>query len=375
MPRLETDIVIIGAGCVGLAIAARLSDNGKSITVVERHSTCGYEASSRNSEVIHGGMYYPTGTLKARFCVEGNARLYEICEQYQIPFRKTGKLIIAREEAERLLLEEIMIRGKINGVPGLRMLSSAKIRELEPAIRTRYALYSPASGILDAVWLMKHFEDLAKEQGVHFRYQNEVVGLEKLSRRFELTLRTGNGTTSQILADWVINAAGLGADVIAALADIDRDAAGYRIHYCKGEYFNVDRRHAGCLNHMIYPTPSEISLGIHTRLRLDGSFALGPDAIYVDHINYDVDPDQQAEFFDSCRQYLPFLKREDLSPDIVGVRAKLQGPNGSFRDFVIRHEADRGLPGLVNLIGIDSPGLTACPAIAEYVCDMLHQAD
>lgn len=361
------NVAIIGAGSVGLAIARRLSAMEKEIVLLERHATFGQDASTRNSEVIHGGMYYPTGSLKARLCVEGNRMLYELCAKHDIPHRKTGKLIIAVTSDEHSKIEDIYRQGEINGVTNLRLIDEPEIRQLEPHIRARWALLSPSSGIMDAEALMSFFEQEAITNGVSVRYNHEVIGLEKDAGLFRITIRRGTGKVEKIFADVVINAAGLFADKIAALAGIETEKNRYNIHWVKGEYFEIDRRHSGKMSHLIYPTPTLVSLGIHVRLRLDGSFALGPNAIYVDAINYDVDLQHLDDFYHDAKRYLPFLERTDLTPGIAGIRAKLQAESEPVRDFVIRHEADKGLPGLINLIGIDSPALTACPAIAEEV--------
>lgn len=360
-------IAIIGAGSVGLAIARRLSATEKAIILLERHATFGQDASTRNSEVIHGGMYYPTDSLKARLCVAGNRSLYELCNRYDVPHRKTGKLIIANSSAERSEIEDIYRQGEINGVPNLRLIDELEIRRLEPQVRARWALLSPESGIMDAVALMRFFEREAIANGVSVCYNHEVIGLEQKTGLFRITIRRSDGEIEEILAEAVINAAGLFADNVAAMAGIDIVKNGYKIHWVKGEYFDVDRRHSGKMSHLIYPTPTPVSLGIHVRLRLDGSFALGPNAIYVDAINYDVDPKHLDDFYHDAKRYLPFLSKTDLTPGITGIRAKLQAQGEPVRDFVIRHEADKGLPGLINLFGIDSPALTACPAIAEEV--------
>jgi L-2-hydroxyglutarate oxidase LhgO len=369
----QANVVIIGAGAVGLAIARQLSYLIKNVVVLERHATFGQDTSSHNSEVIHGGMYYPTDSLKARLCVEGNRRLYQVCRQNGIPHRQTGKLIIANTDDELRNIEEIYLQGQINQVPDLVMLEEKKIKKLEPHIRARWALSSPSSGILDANALMSYFEQIALQNGVKILYENEVVDLEQSGDKYKVTVRQPDGKQGTIYAEVLINAAGLNADKIAAMLGIDIDQQHYRIHWVKGEYFNVHDRHRGKMNHLIYPTPTPVSLGIHVRLRLDGTFALGPNAIYVDAIDYNVDPTHTSEFFESCHGYLPFLKRGDLIPDVAGIRAKLQAKGESVQDFVIRSEADKGLPGFINLVGIDSPALTACIAIANLVGEIYQK--
>jgi L-2-hydroxyglutarate oxidase LhgO len=366
----QADVVIIGTGVVGLAVAERLSSRAKNIILLERHSTFGQDASTRNSEVIHGGMYYPTDSLKARLCIAGNRMLYDICAKYAIPYRKTGKLIIANSADEHQNIEEIFEQGQINQVPDLRIIEQDEIQQMEPHIRAKWALYSPTSGILDAPALLHHFERIATDNGVSVRYDHEVVGLKRSAGKYQVLVRRAIGKIEEISTQVIINAAGMYADRVAAMLGIDISENGYRVHWVKGEYFDVNPRHAGKMEHLIYPTPTPVSLGIHVRLRLDGSFALGPNAIYVDKISYDVNPDHLDEFFSSCREYLPFLEKSDLNPGIAGIRAKLQAKGETVKDFVIRDEADKGLPGFINLLGIDSPALTACPAIAEMVASI-----
>jgi len=366
----KTDIVVIGAGVVGLAITHRLSSIGKKIILLERHNTFGQDASTRNSDVIHGGMYYPTASLKARLCVEGNRMLYEICLRHDIACKKTGKLIIANTDDEIKNVEEIYQQGLINHVPGLRIIDEREVKALEPNIRARYALYSPETGILDAQELMQYFETASLENSVDIRYDHEVVDLAKNGYDYFVTVKTADGGYETLITEVLINAAGMFADKISAMPGIDINDNHYKIHWVKGEYFNISKRHAGKITHLVYPTPTTVSLGIHVRLRLDGTMALGPSAMYIDEINYDVDPAHVKQFYEEGREYLPFLEYADLSPDISGIRAKRQAQNENVQDFIIRNEEDKGLPGFINLVGIDSPGLTACPAIAEMVADI-----
>jgi len=366
----KVDIVIIGAGVVGLAITHRLSSIGKKIILLERHNTFGQDASTRNSEVIHGGMYYPTDSLKARLCVEGNRMLYEICSQNDIACKKTGKLITANTDDEIKNVEKIYQQGLNNYVSGLRIIDEKEIKAIEPNIRARYALYSPETGILDVQELMQYFEMESLENSVDIRYDHEVVDLAKNGDEYFVTVKIADGSVETFATNVLINAAGMFADKISVLLGIDIDGNHYKIHWVKGEYFNISKRHAGKIACLIYPPPTTVSLGIHVRLRFDGTMALGPSAMYVDEINYDVDPAHVKQFYDEGREYLPFLEYADLSPDISGIRAKRQAQGETVQDFIIRNEADKGLPGFINLVGIDSPGLTACPAIAEVVAEI-----
>lgn len=368
----EVDLVIIGAGVVGLAIARHLSrSGGRNIVVLERHATFGEETSSRNSEVIHAGMYYPADSLKARLCVRGNVLMYEFCRDYDILHRACGKLIVGNTDEELQNVTELYQQGKTNGVPLLELIEKARIQQLEPLINARLALYSQTTGLVDVHQLMRACEIQAENSGVLFAYHHRVTAIERLNSGYKIEVLSADGDRLELYSPIIINAAGLEADQIAALAGIDIDQADYRQHYCKGEYFNVSNRHAGKISHLVYPTPTAISLGIHTRLRLDGTLALGPNAFYVAEIDYTVDETHKLDFWNSVCDFLPFITIEDLTPEMAGIRPKLQAEGEGFRDFVIQEESKRGLPGLINLIGIDSPGLTAAFAIAEYVSAMI----
>jgi L-2-hydroxyglutarate oxidase LhgO len=368
----KTDIAIIGAGVVGLAVAERLSRAGKSIVVVERCDSFGRETSSRNSEVIHGGMYYPAGSLKARLCVEGNRLLYDFCRREGIPHRRLGKLIVARSPAEEDKIQSLLGQGTANGVEGLSVLDRQGIMALEPGIPGDAGLFSPTTGIFDTHAFMKRLERIADDRGVIFAYNCEVIAVTRANGSYEIGITDADGLPLVLSCEVVINASGLGADRIAGLSGIDPDREGYRIRYCKGEYFEVAARHRGRLSHLVYPAPSPISLGIHCVLGLEGSLKLGPNAFFVDSIDYTVDAAHRGEFYLAGRTLFPFIEESDLSPGMAGIRPKLQRIGEPFRDFVIRDEGDRGLPGFINLVGIESPGLTSSLAIAKHVETLVH---
>jgi len=365
----RVDIAIIGAGVVGLAIAERLSRSKKNseIVVLERHDGFGRETSSRNSEVIHAGLYYAEGLLKTRLCVRGNPLLYELCRNAGIPYRKTGKIILATEEVEQEQLHRILAQAKTNGASGVHLISREEIEAMEPYVYGISGLYSSESGIVDSHQLMRYFEQTAESKGVTVAYGTEVVGLEKSVGSYVLEVKDTDGQQLQLESEAVINCAGLWADRIAWMAGIDLDVEGYRIYPCKGEYFSISNRHQGKLGRLVYPTPSPIHLGAHAVLSLDDRLKIGPSAVYVGEISYEVDATHQDEFFDKAKRFLPFLELRDLAPDMAGIRPKLYQRGETFRDFVIKEESDRGLSGLVNLVGIESPGLTSCLAIAETV--------
>ena len=368
----EADITIIGAGIVGLAIAAQLSGKGRDVYVLEKNKSHGLETSSRNSGVIHAGIYYPEGSLKARLCVDGNKLLYELCEKHAIPHKKIGKLIVASDDKETEKLHVLLDNGNKNGVTDLRLLSASEVKKLEPNIKAAAAILSPSTGIIDVHAAMDCFCHKAKRNGAIIAYGSEVIGIEKAGGGYKITMRESGGNfsfTTRIL----INCAGLDCDKIAGLEGIDVDKAGYRLHFSKGEYFWVGHGKNTMVSRLVYPVPPGAGggLGVHVTLDLQGRMRLGPNAYYVDKIDYTVDPGHKRQFYESAARFLPFIEYDDIEPDMAGIRPKIEGSQNDFRDFIIRHEHDKGLPGIINLIGIESPGLTASPAIAKYVENIL----
>ncbi len=365
--------MVVGAGVVGLAIASELARRDRDLFIVEREERYGMGASSRNSEVIHAGIYYPKGSLKAELCVKGNRMLYSICRENRIPHKRLGKLIVATNEEEMKTIEGLYRQGRENGAEGLEMIDEEMIRRFEPEVRAIGAIYSPSTGILDAHALMDHFYRKARRNsGVDpLILGTEVVGIEPKGDGYRVEIVGVEGRAS-VEARVVINSAGLHADRVAEMVGIDADREGYRIHPCKGDYFSLSGRPP--VKMLIYPEPPKggAGLGIHATPDLTGRIKFGPNAYYVKEINYRVESGVE-EFWRDIIKYLPSIRREDLHPDMAGIRAKLQGPGQPFRDFVIRHEEDKGFPGFINLIGIESPGLTASPAIAEMVENMVEE--
>jgi L-2-hydroxyglutarate oxidase LhgO len=366
----DTGVAVIGGGVVGLAVAARLAP-ATEVVILERRARHGQETSSRNSEVIHGGMYYPTGSLKARLCVEGNRRLYELCARHRVPHARVGKIIAAMTPEEVPRLDDLLALGTANGVEMTR-LSAEEARALEPRVPSVGALLSPNTGIVSAHALMDCLLHLAREAGALLQPRAEVVGLARVGSEWRLTVREG-GEEGVLSAERVVNAAGLEADTIAGLAGIDIGAAGYRQHYWKGSYFSVRPAKAGVVSRLVYPVPGHVSLGVHAVVGLEGRLRFGPDAEYLADraLDYRVAESKRAVFAASVRRLVPELLDEDLEPDMAGIRPKLQGPGQGVRDFVIAEESGRGLPGLVNLVGIDSPGLTSATAIADEVARLI----
>ena len=360
---------------MGLAVAAEIANARREIFVIEKNETFGQETSSRNSQVIHAGIYYPEGTLKAKTCVAGNTILYELCNKHSIGHRRLGKIIIAVDDGETKQLEALLNRGERNGVHGLKILDRQQVKQIEPNIKAVAALFSPSSGIVDSHAMMRYFLGKATDGGVRVVYKTKVVGIEKRGNHGYKVFVEDQSGGSSFITRVLINCAGLGSDKIAELAGIDIIEAGYKLHYCKGEYFKVGRGKNKLVRGLVYPLPKPrgAGLGIHVTPSLDGIVLLGPDARYIDSINYSVDNQQKKAFCDSVKEFLPFIQYEDLEPEMAGIRPTLQGPQDEFRDFVIRDEYDKGLLGFIDLIGIESPGLTSCPAIAKYVGDMVNQ--
>ena len=368
----EIDAAIIGAGVIGLATASEIAQRKKEVFVFEKNHSFGLETSSRNSEVVHAGIYYPEDSLKTRLCVEGKSLLYELYDRHDIAYKKLGKVIVAASENETTQLEKLYEQGRKNGVEDLMLLSQTELKNLEPNVEARAGLLSPSSGILDSHTLLKFLYSQAREKGAEFVFGTEVVGIERMGTKYRVEIRDREGI-SAVISQVVINAAGLNSDRIAQLAGIDIAKAGYKLHYCKGEYFSLSSKYRNVVNRLIYPTPEQAGHGIHVTMGLDGGVRLGPNARYVEAIDYGVDETQKEAFYNSVKRFLPHIELEDLAPEFAGIRPKLQGPGEAFQDFVIAHEEKTGFPGLINLIGIESPGLTASLAIARYVGRMVKE--
>jgi L-2-hydroxyglutarate oxidase LhgO len=362
------DVTIIGAGVVGLAVAEEISRRCRRVLLLERHDGFGKETSSRNSEVIHAGIYYPPGSMKAVFCREGNRLLYETCTKRDIPHRRLGKIIVANGPAEIGELPELMRRAEENGADDLRFLSRRELSKMEPDVHADEALFSPSTGIVDSHRLMRSFFLQAEENGFMAAFRSEADRIHFDGKRYVVEIA---GTDYRLETDFLINSAGLRADALAAGIGIDIDRAGYRIKYCKGSYFRAVPSPA--LQHLVYPVPTahREGLGIHATLDLAGAARFGPDVEYVTGPEYSVDGSRRDAFHASVSRYLPSLPREALFPDMCGIRPKLQGPGEPVRDFVVSEESHRGFPGLINLIGIESPGLTGCIAIARHVARII----
>ena len=363
----RVDITIIGAGVVGLAVARALSKLGKNIIVIEKNSSFGQETSSRNSEVIHAGIYYPKESLKSKTCINGKDLLYDFCKANNIPHKKLGKLIVATEKNEVTKLNAVYNNALQCGLTNLRILKKREIIKLEPDVDAETAIFSPDTGIMNSHSLMKCLFKEAKNNNVDFAFSVEAKGIKHKNALYEVAVEEPEGDTYSFESRVVINCAGLWADKVAGFVGIDPETSLYKTHYSKGQYFRIKNPGKFSITHLVYPPPTETDLGIHVTPDLGGGLRLGPDAVYVSEINYDIDEKDRGKFFNSAKKFLPNLKIDDIIPDTAGIRAKLQPENGPFRDFVIQDEKELGFPGFIDVIGIESPGLTSSLAIGELV--------
>jgi L-2-hydroxyglutarate oxidase LhgO len=368
----DVDVLVVGGGVVGLACAATLAVRGDSVLVIERNASPGEETSSRNSGVVHAGLYYPADSLKSRLCTHGRERLYARAARDGIPHRKIGKLLVATAVEEEGRLHDLARRAEENGVPGMRWVERDELRRLEPNLRATRALFSPESGIVDAHGLLASYRAEAIGHGAELCLRTRVRAIERVGDHYRVeTEHCQTLEREAVLARSVVNAAGLDASNVAALAGLPVRQLGYVQQLCKGDYFQLAPRVARMVSHLIYPLPVQAGLGVHLTFDMGGQLRAGPDTEYIEAIDYRVDPAKGAHFFAAVSRYLPAVDVSDFTPDYAGLRPKLQGPGEPFRDFLIEDGAPHGLPRFVNLLGIESPGLTASEAIGEYVCELL----
>jgi L-2-hydroxyglutarate oxidase LhgO len=361
----DCDALIVGAGVVGLAIARALAQQGQSVIVLEKNEAIGMETSSRNSEVIHAGLYYPTGSLKAQLCVEGKQKLYDYCASHHIPHRRCGKLIVATRDDEITAIEAIRQKGLANGVDDLIWLSQDEARQKEPALSCVGALYSPSTGIIDSHSYMLALQGDLESHSGSIAFKTEFVSARALPHGFEII---ADGDVS-LTATRLINAGGLHASSIArAIEGLDASFVPTTL-YAKGNYFSLSQR--APFTHLIYPAPHTHGLGVHLTLDMAGAAKFGPDVEWVDHLHYEVDPQRGDSFYAAIRTYWPDLPDGALHASYSGIRPKISGPHDPAADFRIDDESVHGLKGLVNLFGIESPGLTSSLAIADRVCHLL----
>ncbi len=365
----EFDVMILGAGVVGLSIGKELAEAGLAVGILEKNSKYGLETSSRNSEVIHSGIHYPVGTLKARLCVEGNRLLYHMCRKHNILHRKTGKITVASSGDELPELEKLYRKGVSNGVEEMKMLDVPEVRKEMPYIDCTGALFTGTSGILNVHMLMDFLYQGFKSAGGLTGFSEKVVGVEEKKGGYAVAVE--GVSLQEYSAGVLVNCTGLFADRISGLLGIKCS-----LYWAKGDYFSVEQKFP--LEKLVYPLPGKDFLGIHLTPKMGGGLRAGPDMEYVTKQEppypdekkmspYKVEEAKKKFFCREIRRYLPSLREDFLVPEMYGIRPKLQGPDEDFRDFVIKEEK----PGFINLVGIESPGLTGCLAIGKYVKDMV----
>jgi len=350
------NITIIGAGIVGLAIAEELSKSYKNILVIDKENTFGHHVSSRNSEVIHSGFYYPPNSLKSELCIRGNKLLYKFAKSYHINHKKCGKLIVANNSSDAKKLRDIMNNAYKCGLKDLSILTQKESKAIEPLVNCVESLWIPSTGIIDSHSVMSKLEYLSKQRDVSFVYKTKVISIDKFEDSYEMSFDKIN---TKIRSDIVINSAGLWSDKISSMVGIKK----YKIEYYKGDYYKA--RNIKNLNCLIYPIPKIASLGIHSVLSLNGDISFGPNIYKVDNIQYSIDDSFKKQYINEIKQLLD-IDEIDISEDFSGIRPKIKF-DGNFNDFIINNEVEEGFKNFINLVGVDSPGLTSSLAIAKYV--------
>ena len=353
---MKYDIIIVGAGAIGLAIAHSLRKSNKNILVVDKEKHFGQHTSSRNSQVIHSGIYYPQKSNKAIHCLNGNTLLYNFCNKNAIPYNKTGKIIIAHNENELRQIKKLMDNGIKNGLKGLKIIDKNQLFKLEPHLKAEFGLYIPSTGIFDAHKFMSRLEYLSKKDDVDFLYNHEVKSIQRKNKDISVFFNNNEKVECKIL----INSAGLWSDKIANMFSKKK----HKLMFYKGDYYSSSK-HKNIFSHLIYPLPTKTSLGIHAVLDLEGNVGFGPNAYPVSEIDYSNDDYFKLDFFKSINKYVD-IKYKDLSLNFSGIRPKIFSKNLTFEDFVIDYQDN-----FLNLIGIESPGLTSSLSIAEKVAKII----
>jgi len=361
---MDIECVVVGAGAVGLAVARELALANVEVLVTEQADAIGTGTSSRNSEVIHAGIYYPAGSLKAQLCVQGKHLLYDYCQARGVSHSRLGKLIVATTEAEKDTLSSIIGRATANGVADLQWLDQHEAQALEPALQCTAALLSPSTGIIDSHGLMLAYQGAAENAGAQCVFQSPLLRARILGTEgFELSF--GGAEPMTLTCKMLVNAAGLTAPALARLFEGLAPAHIPPSYLCKGSYFSLQGKVP--FSHLIYPVPQQAGLGVHLTLDLAGQAKFGPDTQWVDSEDYDLDASRGDGFYEAVRRYWPDLKDGTLQPSYTGIRPKISGPNQPAADFMVSDSSHHGITGLVNLFGIESPGLTASLALAQRV--------
>ncbi|CAH9100764.1 unnamed protein product [Cuscuta europaea] len=390
----RVDAVVVGAGVVGIAVARELAvKQGREVLVIDSAPTFGTGTSSRNSEVIHAGIYYPPQSLKARFCARGKELMYKYCKDHGIPHKEIGKLIVATGSSDIPKLNALLARGIENGVDGLKMIEAYEARRFEPELQCAKALWSPSSGIVDTHSLMLSLVGEAENHGTTFTHNTAVIGGHLDGNQIHIHVSESNALKNRhgdsqlvpqliLIPRFVVNSAGLSAIAVAKRfsGQLHRNGVTPSAYYARGSYFTLSNTKKP-FSHLIYPIPEAGGLGVHVTVDLNGQVKFGPDVEWIDSIDdvsnflnmfdYSVREDHAKKFYPAIRKYYPGLKDGSLEPGYVGIRPKLSGPEVGFTDFIVQGEDIHGIAGLVNLFGIESPGLTSSMAIAEHVAAKL----
>ncbi len=367
MPE-KVDCVVIGAGVVGLAVARRLAVAGRDVLILEAEDSFGTQTSSRNSEVIHAGIYYPQSSQKAALCLPGKRQLYAYCQDHGVEHKRCGKIIVATNKAQTADLKNILVAGQTNGVDDLVWLSSSEIAQKAPELRADAAIWSPSTGIIDSHQLMLAFIGNIEHGGGTIAYRSRVKSVDASKSSLFLQVECNGELT--LSANTVINCAGIGAVGLAhKISGLDAQSIP-RIDFAKGSYFTYSG--ASPFDCLVYPVPTPGGLGIHLTLDQSGKARFGPDVEWVKDIDYAVNPAGKEKFVNEIKDYWPSLDPDKLHPAYSGIRVKTMPDAADFHDFIFSGPAHHGVPGLINLYGIESPGLTSCLAIADHVAALLN---
>ena len=358
------DVLIVGGGVIGLSIAKNFAAKGREVIVLEKENTFGSITSSRNSGVIHAGVYYDKDSLKAKFCTDGNSRMYEYCNKFNIPHKNTGKFIVATSEDEIPKLEEIFEKAEYNGVQGIKKVSGEYIKDKEPLVMCIEGLFVPSTGIVDQSTLMRAYVGELEENSGNIVFNSQFIKSEIINGKYQSKV-ISDGKDIIIESSIIINAAGLYAEQVAKNIIPLNNNFIPKTYFAKGNYFETGKDLK--IRHLIYPIPNEASLGLHLGLDLGMQVRFGPDVEWINELDYEVDKNRKELFYKDVIKYIPSIKKEHLRAGYSGIRPKLKNKGEGKSDFLIQNEDEHGMQNLVNLFGIESPGLTSSLVIGEYV--------